>query len=160
MLIERSLDITFFLVFEGFLIFSLFLFRSDRGDALSVFQVLYAFYHDFITGLQAVCNVKYLPSFRLNTCISVFFSVLSGCATNTNFCPVFLCGRLRNHDYILHRIGGITRFPVPPLRRMLCLLGKRARMFTAPVVWSITPLMVSTRPLSAYMVPSISCSCT
>ena len=58
MLIERSLDITFFLVFEGFSDISPFLFRSDRSDALSIFQVLYAFYHDFIAGLQAACNVK------------------------------------------------------------------------------------------------------
>ena len=38
--------------------FLFLLFGSDRSDALSVFQVLYAFYHDFIAGLQAVCNVK------------------------------------------------------------------------------------------------------
>ena len=33
-------------------------------------------------------------------------------------------------------------------------------MVTEPVVWSMTPLIVSTRPLSAYMVPSMSCNCT
>lgn len=85
MLIERSLDITFFLVFEGFLIFSLFLFRSDRSDALSIFQVLYAFYHDFIAGLQAACNVKIFAIIQAEYLYFGIFSVLSGCATNTNF---------------------------------------------------------------------------
>ena len=91
MLIERSLDITFFLVFEGFLIFSLFLFRSDRSDALSIFQVLYAFYHDFIAGLQAACNVKI---FAIIQAEYLYFGIFSACCQVVQririSCPVFL----------------------------------------------------------------------
>ena len=91
MLIERSLDITFFLVFEGFLIFSLFLFRSDRSDALSIFQVLYAFYHDFIAGLQAACNVKIFAIIQAEYLyFGIFQRVVRLCNEIRISCPVFL----------------------------------------------------------------------
>jgi len=41
---------------------------------------------------------------------------------------------------------------------MCSLFGKRARILTEPVDWSITPVIASTLPSMLYSVPSISCN--
>ncbi len=69
------MDITLFLVFQCFLIFSFFFGRSDRSDRCSVSQVLHTFHYYFITGFQTFGYVVILTIVQLE---HLNFRILQG----------------------------------------------------------------------------------